>query len=557
MIEELTPLLLSVALVLVIVLASVLSLLGSVAVLSLYRHHVLRAMAASAGGVGFVVPPLVAIGPAPTPTAARATAGAGRLFDRALREPRIAALHGAIAGLVFALVLTVAAGLAVPEMRTPYRLALLGWGYAWPIVLALVLTGPGGARAAALAVALYFAPLIAITASAVLAPQALPDMFGGDFAALRAATTPFDIARSWLIGNAAPTLLLLLFLNRRLRAVGPLMLGFMTTVSIGAVVVLLFLLTNGGTALMVRLAVASGAQVQWWLLAVLAVAMALFGALGWALLQWLRRGYLRKTLNDRSLTLDAVWLVFGSFYALWLALSGLLWAAIVLPGFVLYKTTGALMQKRWPATPNPARGLTFLRVFSLGARSDRLLDALARHWRRIGSLHLITGPDVAHSTVQPHQLLDFVAGRLASHFVGDARTLEQRLQQRDTAPDRDGWFRINNFFCHADTWQAVLARLVIDGDVVLMDLRSFTAQHAGCVHELRHLVNFVPLGRCVLLFDASTDLAFVRATLQQAWLEIDPRSPNRAMRPEAVALHRFDAGQPALRQLLQRLCDAG
>jgi hypothetical protein len=553
MIEELTPLLLSVALVLVIVLASALTLLGSVAVLWLYRRQVLRAMAASAGGAGFSVAPASAVSTA----LVAATAANGLLFDRVLREPRIAALHGAVAGLVFVLVLTAAAGLAVPEMRTPYRLALLAWGYAWPIVLALVLTGPGGARAALLAVGLYFAPLIAITAAAVLAPQALPAMFGGDFAALRATTTPFDIARTWLLGNAAPTLLLLLFLSRRLRAIGPLMLGFMTTVSIGAVVVLLFLLTNDGTALMVRLAVASGVVVQWWLLGVVLAAMALFGAIGWALLQWLRRGYLGKRLNDRSLTLDALWLVFGSFYALWLALSGLLWAAIVLPGFLLYKAAGTLLQRLRPAARGNARGLTFLRVFSLGSRSDRLLETLARHWRRIGSLHLITGPDVAHSTVQPHQLLDFVAGRLASHFVGDAQTLAQRLRQRDTVPDRDGWYRINNFFCHADTWQAVLARLVQGGDVVLMDLRSFTAQHAGCVHELRHLVNFVPLGRCVLLFDASTDLAFVRATLWHAWGDIDPRSPNRATSPDAVALHRFDAGQPALRQLLRRLCEAG
>jgi hypothetical protein len=550
MIEELTPLLLSVALVLVIVLASALTLLGSVAVLSLYRRQVLRAMAASAGG-GYTM----AAAPATSAAPLVATAANGLLFDRALYEPRIAALHDAVAGAVFVLVLTLAAGLAWPEVRTPYRLAALAWGYAWPIVMAVVLTGPGGARAAALAVGL--APLVVITAAAVLVPQALPNMFGGDFAALRAATTPFDIARTWLLGNAAPTLLLLLFLNRWLRAVGPLMLGFMTTVSIGAVGVFFSLATNDGKALLERLAVASGLMVKWWLLGVLVAAMALFGVLGWVLLQWLRRGYLRKTLNDRSLTLDALWLVFGSFYALWLAMSGLSWAAIVLLGFLLYKAMRAVLQNFQPAARQDARGLTFLRVFSLGPRSDRLLDTLARHWRRIGSLHLITGPDVAHSTVQPHQLLDFVAGRLASHFVGDAPTLKLRMQQRDTAPDRDGWYRVNNFFCHADTWQAVLARLVLDGDVVLMDLRSFTAQHAGCVHELRHLVNFVPLGRCVLLFDASTDLAFVRETLREAWTRIDPRSPNRATSPEAVALHRFVTGQAGQRQLLRRLCEAG
>ena len=44
------------------------------------------------------------------------------------------------------------------------------------------------------------------------------------------------------------------------------------------------------------------------------------------------------------------------------------------------------------------------------------------HWRRIGSIQLITGPDVAHSTVQPHQLLDFLTGRLERHFIGDARS---------------------------------------------------------------------------------------------------------------------------------------
>ena len=98
-------------------------------------------------------------------------------------------------------------------------------------------------------------------------------------------------------------------------------------------------------------------------------------------------------------------------------------------------------------------------------------------------MQLITGPDVAHSVVQPHQLLDFVSGRLANHFIADARTLEARMAQRDRAPDRDGWYRVNSFFCRADTWQAVLARLVGEDDVILMDLRSFSARNAGCVQR--------------------------------------------------------------------------
>ena len=92
---------------------------------------------------------------------------------------------------------------------------------------------------------------------------------------------------------------------------------------------------------------------------------------------------------------------------------------------------------------------------------------------------MITGPDVALSTVQPHQFLDFLSGKLTRHFVRDQASLERSLAERDRAQDPDGRFRINNFFCHADSWQSALPRLVEDGDAVLMDLRSFSATNTG------------------------------------------------------------------------------
>jgi hypothetical protein len=211
-------------------------------------------------------------------------------------------------------------------------------------------------------------------------------------------------------------------------------------------------------------------------------------------------------------------------------------------------------RRRWQALP--ARGLTFLRVFALGAKSNALFDALAKHWRRIGSMQLITGPDVAHSVVQPHQLLDFVSGRLTSHFIADARSLETRMSQRDRAPDRDGWYRVNSFFCRADTWQSVLARLVGDGDVILMDLRSFSARNAGCVHEIRHLVEFVPLGRCVFVVDASTDVGDLRAVLREAASRLAEGAPNRSVDAGAVAFHHVDSPGAALPRLLRTLCAA-
>ena len=108
--------------------------------------------------------------------------------------------------------------------------------------------------------------------------------------------------------------------------------------------------------------------------------------------------------------LDALWLSFASYYAMWLIFGGLLWAATALIAFTLYKV--ALMLLRW-ITVYPSkltRDLTFLRVFSLGRRSDRLLNRVARYWRHIGNVQIITGPDVARSTVHPHQFLDFLSG---------------------------------------------------------------------------------------------------------------------------------------------------
>jgi hypothetical protein len=174
-------------------------------------------------------------------------------------------------------------------------------------------------------------------------------------------------------------------------------------------------------------------------------------------------------------------------------------------------------------------------VFSLGRRSDALLDSVARHWRHIGSVQMITGPDVALSTVQPHQFLDFLSRKLGRHFVRDP----------------DGRFRINNFFCHADSWQAAVPRLVENGEAVLMDLRSFSATNAGCIH--RYLVENVPFGRCLLVVDQTTDEGFLNHTLTATGDTLTPASPNYQRPLADAAIYRFTSGTTAMRALVRRL----
>ena len=65
--------------------------------------------------------------------------------------------------------------------------------------------------------------------------------------------------------------------------------------------------------------------------------------------------------------------------------------------------------------------------------------------------------------------------------------MDERLARRDDRPDPDGRFRVNQFFCHRNTWKPTLDRLVASCDAVLMDLRNFDENREGCRYEIRRL----------------------------------------------------------------------
>jgi hypothetical protein len=292
------------------------------------------------------------------------------------------------------------------------------------------------------------------------------------------------------------------------------------------------------------------------ILGALVLSFALFIALGWTWARWVARAYRQKQLSDQSLLLDAVWVLFASAYAMWLVLGGLVWVAAAPVAFLAYKLALAATRNRAVGKGSAGPGLTFLRVFSLGRRSEQLLDKVAGQWRHLGSVQLITGPDLARSTVQPHQFLDFLSGKLARHFVRDRASLEQFIADQDRWPDPDGRFRINSVFCHADSWQQALRRLTRDGDTILMDLRRFSASNAGCLHELQYLVDSVPLNRCVLVVDKTTDAQYLERMLREAREALPPSSPNFGSRIDEVPVYRFDTRIAGPRGLTKRLCAA-
>jgi hypothetical protein len=115
--------------------------------------------------------------------------------------------------------------------------------------------------------------------------------------------------------------------------------------------------------------------------------------------------------------------------------------------------------------------------------------------------------------MEPHEFLDFVSGTLSRRFIDGEESLNRRMSERDTAPDRDRRFRVNEFFCYDDTWRMVLSRLVHESDAVVMDLRGFSRENDGCVFELHELARLVPLERVVFVTDRRTDETLLAETL--------------------------------------------
>lgn len=556
MIEELTPVALTVLVFVVVSVVPVLTLALSALLLWRYHRSVTRHMS---GRGGFQRHEEEG---SPVPAARRQSNDlkgipAGHaLYRQALRGPWRVALVYAAAGLAFALVFAIAA-----RFVYPYRLGLPGfligvWIYMWPVVAALMLIVPAGWKQRLVFVAIYFALFLLFIFWAGTITDIPASHFGPTSLPARSSATPALTMKLWMIVDGVPTVLVLLCFNRWARPVAPLVFGFVTTAIAGMLTVYLALFFERGTNVIVALAVALRLHPGWLVLGAVLLSLAVFGVIGWALARWIARAYRRGRVNDQSLQLDALWLLYASYYAMWLILGGLAWTATAPVAFAVYKGTLSLARCLTSRGSEVTCGLTFLRVFALGRRSERLLDTVASYWRHIGSVQMITGPDVARSTVQPHQFLDFLSGRLATHFVRDSASLERSVAHWDRAPGPDGRFRINNFFCDAVSWMHVLPRLVHQDNVVLMDLRSFSAANVGCIHEVRYLVNSLPLERFLFVVDDTTDAAFLERILREGWQVLPPNSPNRNRSPEEVLVHRLGAGTTAVRELVSRLCGA-
>jgi len=253
------------------------------------------------------------------------------------------------------------------------------------------------------------------------------------------------------------------------------------------------------------------------------------GIIAWWLLSRIKKRYLQKTISDRGLLIDGIVLYFAICLGLLSSAAGLQWLLWGLACFLLYKWTVNFLLRRWvypKAEQHAGRSLLLLRVFALQERSDALFRHLSRYWRLQGPVHLIAGPDIVHSTIEPHEFMDFLTGRLSRQFLPDSKAVAQRIQSLDTEPSRDGYYSVNDLFCHDNTWRLALEQLAHHSDQILMDLRSFSEHRKGCIHEINALFKLVPVEQFRFVIDPTTDLPFLKAVIADACQQIPVGSPN-------------------------------
>lgn len=300
-----------------------------------------------------------------------------------------------------------------------------------------------------------------------------------------------------------PCFSIYLLLSRKTRAVAPMVMVFFVFFSVGAMTALL-LLENYSIAIL-STAKQIGFNVIFSFYSFILLFAVIFSMPSFMLLFLIRYLYTSKKITDYDYLIDPIFLIFGLYSFLGPSTSNTIYYIFPFIAFFLYKLCTRLILINFRSMEQIRVSLLILRVFSLGQKSRTLFNDLSNAWRYIGDVKMIAGPDLAISSVEPHEFLNFITGKLKILFIRNNADLNNRLNNLDEKPDYNGRFRINEFFCQENTWKTTLSSLLHISHAVFMDLRGFSMSNHGCSHEIQEIISKVPLSRAVFAIDSNTD----------------------------------------------------
>jgi len=287
----------------------------------------------------------------------------------------------------------------------------------------------------------------------------------------------------------------------------------------------------------------------------LAGLIAVFFGMAWWGFRRLVRRYQAKRYSEQMLMVDSLWLLVTLIETLGQMGSAGLASLSYLGAFAAYKSISAigLWYLRSAHVADAPRTLLMLRVFGFTSRTRRLTDQVGHYWRYSGPINMIGGTDLATSLIEPDELIQFWSRKLRRQFLATDADVQTRLHTLDIGRDPDLRYRINEFFCHDNTWQATVKALAHRSAVVLMDLRGFGKKNRGCEFELEMLFEEVPVSRVLLLVDRTTEIENLKQVLQAAWAKLSASSPNHALTEPVLSLFQVEDSSKALQPLLSRL----
>jgi hypothetical protein len=208
-----------------------------------------------------------------------------------------------VAGLIFGIVATVLLFACSRIQFLPLRTACVAWTYALPIVLTLNILWGSHRRTQLAVVSLYVGVLALFCLWSTFTDSAPSSIATVTFPAF---VNPILL---WAI-FAAPSIVdpwLWLFLNRTVRAVGPVLLIFGSLVFLGWAIATVFLATSAGiqTAQWVFAATPIGAKTLQ--LGVSGAGLVVGVVLGWLVIGKVADGYAARRFSEQMLIIDSIW----------------------------------------------------------------------------------------------------------------------------------------------------------------------------------------------------------------------------------------------------------
>lgn len=269
------------------------------------------------------------------------------------------------------------------------------------------------------------------------------------------------------------------------------------------------------------------------------------------------RAYQRKAFSEWMLQFDMMWLILvvipQGLYLLAGKNNQVIWPLFVI--IVIYLVSRLLLsfilRNQFPKEKSD-KHLLYLRVFARNRDSEKLFKAITHQWRFIGPVLGIGGPDIATTYVEPIDFLQFMGFRSTRQFIKKKTEITQSIQNLDNETDPDGRYRINNFYCNADTWKQTVSELFPQSSAILIDVRHFNANNKGVLFEIEHMIQSIPLRNILFIYDNTTDRKTLDHYIDEFATKVPIDSPNLHPENHQLTFFHLPARQPQHVQALIR-----